>query len=71
MSLGRDVVDSWEAMQTKFLEKYKEYCRSGIRGDDIFRMQQKDDENLEDNISRFLFYLKKNQNILLIKSPKS
>lgn len=23
MSLGRDAVDSWEAMQTKFLEKYK------------------------------------------------
>jgi hypothetical protein len=35
MSLGRGVVDTWETMQMKFLEKYKEYCKSGSKGDDI------------------------------------
>lgn len=62
MSMGRGVVDSWAAMQTKFLKKYKEYCKSGIKGDDIFRIQQKEDESLEDYISRFMFSLKKNSN---------
>lgn len=62
ISLGRDVTNNWEAMQTRFIEKYKEYCRSGNRGDDIITMQQKEDENLEDYISRFLVLLKKNSN---------
>lgn len=60
MSLGRGVVDTWATMQTKFLEKYKEYCKSGSKGDDIFRIQQKEDENVEDYISRFMFSLKNN-----------
>lgn len=60
MSLGRGVVDNWATMQTKFLEKYKEYCKSGSKVDDIFKIQQKEDESLEDYISRFLFSLKNN-----------
>jgi hypothetical protein len=39
MSLGRGVVDTWATMQTKFLEKYKEYYKSGSKGDEIFRIQ--------------------------------
>jgi hypothetical protein len=27
MGLGRYVVPDWETMKTKFLEKYKDYCR--------------------------------------------
>jgi hypothetical protein len=60
MILGRGVVHTWATMQTKFLEKYKEYCKIGRKGDDIFRIQQKEDGSLEDYISRFMFSLKKN-----------
>ena len=48
-------------MKTLFLEKYKEYCKENdSRGDDIFRISQKEDETLEDYISRFLHTLPKN-----------
>jgi predicted Fe-S protein YdhL (DUF1289 family) len=41
-------------MNTKFLEKYKDYCRGLDRKrDEIFSMSQKEDEPLEDYIERF------------------
>ena len=44
-----------------FLSKYKVYYRgSDGKGDDIFKMSQKEDETLEDYVSRFLFSLQKN-----------
>lgn len=62
MSLGEDSVIDWDTMKEKFIRKYKDYCRgSYMRGDDIFRMQQKDEESLEDYVGRFLFSLKKSQ----------
>lgn len=36
MSLGRGVVNSWKVMQTTFLDKYKEYCKSASKSDNIF-----------------------------------
>jgi hypothetical protein len=39
MSLGRGVVDTWATMQMKFLEKNKEYYKSGRKGDEIFIIQ--------------------------------
>jgi hypothetical protein len=56
--LGLDIVNTWNEMKENFLEKYREYCRgSDMKGDDIFRMQQKEDESSEDYVSRFMFCL--------------
>jgi hypothetical protein len=60
MSLGRGVVDNWTTMQKNIFEKYKEYYTSGSKGDDTFRIQQKEDESLENYFSRYLFSLKNN-----------
>lgn len=52
--LGRDDVPNWNTTKTKFLEKYKDYCR-GIdrKRDEIFKMSPKEDESLEDYVERF------------------
>ena len=55
MGLGANVATTWDEMQALFLEKYKEYCKeSGTRGDDIFKISQKEEEILEDYVSHFL-----------------
>ena len=61
MGLGANVATTWDEIQALFLEKYKEYCKaSGIRGDNIFRISQKEEETLEDYVSHFLYTLQKN-----------
>ena len=61
MGLRANVVGTWDEMKTLFLNKYKDYCKaSGSRGDDIFRISQKEEETLEYYISWFLYALQKN-----------
>lgn len=61
MSLGANVMADWPAMSNLFLNKYKEYCRGhDLKGDDIFKMPQKEDETLEDYVARFMFNLQCN-----------
>ena len=44
-----------------FLDKYKEYCRGhDLKGDDIFKMSQREDETLENYVARFMFNLQRN-----------
>ena len=57
MGLGEHTIRSWDEMKTTFLRKYQEYCRSKYSCNDIFKMQQKDDENLEDYVERFVYNL--------------
>ena len=54
------------------MDKYKEYCKENdSRGDDIFRISQKEDEILEDCVSHFLYILQKNpQHVLEEDSQK-
>lgn len=48
-------------MSNLFLNKYKEYCRGhDLKGDDIFKMSQMEDETLEDYVAQFMFNLKRN-----------
>ena len=48
-------------MSNFFLQKYKEYCRGqDMKGDDIFKMSQKEGETLEDYVSIFLFNVQRN-----------
>ena len=56
MGLGANATSTWDEMQTLLLQKYKEYCKGNDpRGDDIFWISQKEDETLEDYVSRFLY----------------
>lgn len=60
MGLEANGVVYWDIMKNIFLTKYKDYYRGrGMGGDDIFKMQQKDDETLEDYVSRFLHSLQR------------
>lgn len=53
MSLGEHTIFSWDEMKYDFLKKYQDYCIKDIN--DIFRMQQMQDETLEEHIERFLY----------------
>ena len=45
-------------MKNLFLAKYKDYFRGlDLKGDDIFKMSQREDEILEDYVVHFLFNL--------------
>jgi len=50
MILGTNSIRSWNDMQKIFLEKYKDHDLK----EEIFRMNQKEDESLEDIIDRFM-----------------
>jgi hypothetical protein len=61
MSLGEYNIRSWEDMKAKFLKKYQDYCRTKDSRNDIFKMQQQDEESLEDFLERFTFTLQKSK----------
>ena len=64
MGLGEHTIRSWDDMRIAFLKKYQEYCKTRDSHNDIFRMQQKKDRNLEDYVERFAYNLHKNRNEL-------
>ena len=53
MGLGESSIRTWEDMKTKFLQKYQEYCKPRDSRNDIFKIQQLEDEILE-TISKYL-----------------
>ena len=50
MGLGEYSIRTWEDMKTTFLQKYQEYCKPRDSRNDIFKIQQLEDESLEDYI---------------------
>ena len=62
MGLGEHTIRSWDDVRISFLKKYQEYCRTRYSCNNIFRMQQKEDESLEDYVERFSYNLQKNRN---------
>ena len=64
MGLGEHTIRTWEEMRSTFLKKYQEYYRTRDSQNDIFRMQQQEDESLEDYVERFVYNLQKNRNVL-------
>ena len=71
MSLGANVGGTQDEMQTMFQDKYKEYFKtSSSRGDDVFRISQKEEEILEDYILHFLYTLQKNPQHVLFKDSQ-
>lgn len=48
MGLGEHAITDWDGMRRIFLRKCQPYCRSKDSKDDIFRMNQQEDESLEE-----------------------
>ena len=57
MGLGVNTIIYWIDMKNIFLKKYQPYCRTRDSKDDIFRMTQHEEENLEDYLEIFLYNL--------------
>ena len=57
MSLGGEVVTTWDQMKQVFLAKYWDYCRTKDKREELVKMVQKEDEILEDFEERFLYNL--------------
>ena len=64
MGLGEYTIKSWDEMKKIFFNKYQDYCRSKDSKNDIFNMQQQDDESLEEYLERFLYNYQKYKQIL-------
>ena len=71
MGLGANAAGTWDEMQTLFLEKYKEYYKASCsRGDDIFKISQKEEETLENYVLCFSYTLLKNPQHVLSKDSQ-
>ncbi|KAH9308736.1 hypothetical protein KI387_036647, partial [Taxus chinensis] len=47
MGLSPNSIHNWEEMEQAFLDKYQDYCKVRDRKEEIFRIQQKEDESVE------------------------
>ena len=61
MGLGESSIRSWEAMKDIFLKKYQDYCKTKESRNDIFKVQQLEDETLEDYMERFGYISQKSK----------
>ena len=52
MILGRDSFTTWNQMKQAFLNMYQEYCRAIERKEELFKMNHKEEESLEDFVER-------------------
>jgi len=59
MGLGGSSISTWDDMQTTFLEKYQDYCKSWNIKEELFKFTQKEDESLEDYVERFKYTLQR------------
>lgn len=59
MSLGVHSITTWGQMKEDFLGKYRDYCMPSNLKDEVFKMTQKEDENLEDLVERFVYNVKR------------
>lgn len=64
MSLGQHMIYSWGNMKSIFLKKYQDFCKSRDIND-ILRMQQIEDENLEEYLEWFLYNFHKSRGSIL------
>jgi len=59
MNLGVHSITTWGKMKEAFLGKYRDYCMPSKLKDEVFKMTQKEDENLEDLVERFVYNIKR------------
>jgi hypothetical protein len=65
MSLGENTILSWDDMKETFLHKYQDYCRLRDVRNDIFKMQQFEEERMEDYLEMFLYDYQKTKQFAL------
>ena len=61
MGLGEHEITNWDGMRRIFLREYQPYCISKDSKDDIFRMNQQEDESLEEYLERLAYNLQKSK----------
>ena len=71
MGLGEYTIRTWEQMKNSFLKKYQDYCKSKDSRNDIFKMQQQEDESLEDYLEIFLYNYQKSKQRLNVDTVKT
>jgi len=59
MGLVIQSIRTWNDMKQTFLDRYLDYCMPTNYKDEVFKMMQKEDENLEDLLERFQYNLKR------------
>ena len=59
MGLVTQSIRTWNDMKKVFLDRYLDYCMLINHKDEVFKMMQREDENLEDLIERFNYNLKR------------
>jgi len=57
MGLEEHSIVLWDGMRGVFLKKYQDYCKPKYFSNDHFKMQQHNDESLEDYVEHFLYIL--------------
>lgn len=57
MGSGGGVKNEWDQMKGAFLKKYQDYCRSRELKDEIFRMEARPNETLEEYVELFQYNL--------------
>jgi hypothetical protein len=57
MGLGGRTINSWDEMKHAFLTKYQDYCRTRRLKDEIFQMNAKENESLEEYVDIFQYNL--------------
>jgi hypothetical protein len=61
MGLGESSIRSWEGMKDIFLKKCQDYWKSKDSHNDIFKIEQLEDENLEDYMEWFSYISQKSK----------
>ena len=61
MGFGESTIRTWDYMRTSLLRKNQEYCKPKYSRHDIFKIQQLEDEILEDYLERFVYTLHKSK----------
>ena len=61
MGIKGDNRVTWAQMKKVFLDKYQEYCKDKDRKEAIFKITQKEDENLEDYVETFQYNLQRSR----------
>ena len=59
MGLGEYSIRTWEDMKTSFLWKNQECCKPRDSRNNIFKIQQLEDESFEDYLEIFIYTLHK------------
>jgi hypothetical protein len=61
MGLGKSNIRSWEGTKDMFRKKYQDYYKSKDYRNDIFKIQQLEDENLRDYMEWFSYISQKSK----------